>query len=95
MKVFEVAKQTGMTNAEIKEKTGLTSHLSIVPEEILVDLIHIETKDSSEIVVIEAKPEKDELPEGVTPAMVWHACTGVGTRHPLWKFKHLGIKPVK
>jgi len=94
MKVFEVAKQTGMTNAEIKEKTGLKSHLSIVPEDILADLIGSETVDSSETVVVEAKP-KEGLPEGVTPQMVWHACTGIGNRHPLWKFKHLGIKPEK
>ena len=94
MKVFEVAKQTGMTNAEIKEKTGLKSHLSIVPDEMLSDLI--QTDDSAETVVLEAKPKEEKgLPKGVTPEMVWHACTGVGTRHALWKFKHLGRKPVK
>ena len=87
----------------------VTSHLSTIPDDILESLgisrqecvIETESKedteadDSVDAVVIETKSKKLKLPEGVTPEQVWNACTGIGNKHPLWKYKDLGRKPRK
>lgn len=110
MKVYELSKKLKLSNKELIEQIDdprVTSHLSNIPEDILeqfdvkekkieeAEPEPTETSDSAETVVVTAIEKKSDLPDGVTPEMVWHACTGIGSKSDLWKFKDLGKKPEK
>jgi hypothetical protein len=83
MKVFEYAKANGMTNDEVKEKFGLKSHLSVIPEEQFAETVAI---DPVAVVEIESKQEK---PADVSLQLIRDSIRGAGTKSPYWYLKHL------
>lgn len=83
MKVFEYAKEHGMTNKEVKQKFRLNHHLQEIPEE---------APEVQETVTVEPVVEEPvTVVEEVIPALdvieLSIRCLGGKSQH--WKYRHL------
>lgn len=103
MKVFEYAKLHGITNTEAKAKLGLTSHLSIIPENVTVEPEQVKEEPVAEViepvVVVKAEPKEAKplipsvLPEGLTLEALKCQIRGLGSKSKYWHLRELsGIK---
>lgn len=81
MKVFEYAKEHGLSNSEVKEKFGLTSHLSIIQE---MDQAEIST--IPEIVAVKEEIKPFGLPEGLTIEQLQAEIRGLGSKSKFYKY---------
>jgi len=90
MKVYEYAKENGMTNDEVKAKFGLKSHLSIIPENEPVEVIERVAEDELDEVVIETKSTEAKVVQPpVDLQLIKDSIRGAGTKSPYWHLKHL------
>ena len=103
MKVYELSKKVGMSNKELLQETGLKSHLSVVPEDILAKYITEEPEDAdteiTEDVVAEVVAEIKEPkiieewePIGKCPVSLETlelSLRGGGDKSPYWKYRGL------
>lgn len=95
MKLKDWAKEKGVTLAEAKAITGLTHHMSNVPEDFEPKAeVETESVDTAETIVVEkVEPKKSSLPNGITAEAVWYAVRGVGNKSELWKYKEFAKAP--
>lgn len=83
MKVFEYAREHGITSTKAKEKFGLPSHLSVIPEQAL----QAPSQPAEEPPVVEptTEPIEDVPPLDVIELSI--RC--LGGKSPQWKYRHL------
>jgi hypothetical protein len=83
MKGFEYAKENGLTNADVKKRFNLKSHLSVIPDAPVIETKSKqapcdEVKDTPVIEI----PSKQE-PEVSMDTKI-KSCRGLGTKSKYW-----------
>ena len=97
MKGFEYAKLHGMTNAEVKEKFGIASHLSVIPESLLEEAPTIVSgawdENIEEEIIEETVEQPKEVPATddcpVSLEVLELSIRSMYNKSPYFKWKHL------